>query len=98
MQAISDDPVQALALLPLDQGEETERQWLQNTLAWLKSAPPETRTQRLRHLAEGMRKLPDAGQGVPFTAVFRGGIRGGHLVAARADRAPQAAHPSPVGR
>jgi hypothetical protein len=54
--------LQALALLPLDQGEETERQWLQNTLTWLKSAPPETRTQRLRYLAEGMRKLPDAGQ------------------------------------
>jgi site-specific recombinase len=62
MQPTSDDPVQALALLPLDQGEETERQWLQNTLTWLKSAPPETRTQRLRYLAEGMRKLPDAGQ------------------------------------
>ena len=60
MEAIPDDPVEALALLPLDQPEETERQWLQNALAWLKSAPPETRTQRLRHLAEGLRKLPDA--------------------------------------
>jgi site-specific recombinase len=59
MQAIPDDPVQALALLPLDQGEEIERQWLQNTLAWLKIAPPEIRTERLRHLADGMRKLPD---------------------------------------
>ena len=59
MKAVSDDPVQALALLPLDQGEEMERRWLQNTLAWLKSAPPETRTERLRHLAEGMRRLPD---------------------------------------
>ena len=62
MQALSDDPVQALALLPLDQGEEIERQWLQNTLAWLKIAPPETRTERLRHLAEGLRKLPDTQQ------------------------------------
>jgi hypothetical protein len=62
MQAISDDPVQALALLPLDQPEETERQWLQNTLAWLKSASPETRTDRLRHFAEGLRRLPDARQ------------------------------------
>jgi site-specific recombinase len=59
MHAISDDPVQALALLPLDQGEETEREWLQNALAWLKSAPPDERTQRLRHLADGLRKLPD---------------------------------------
>jgi len=59
MKAVSDDPVQALALLPLDQGEEVERQWLQNTLAWLKGAPPEARTERLRHLAQGMQKLPD---------------------------------------
>jgi site-specific recombinase len=62
MQAISDDPVQSLALLPLDQGEETERQWLQNTLAWLKSAPPERRTALLRRMAESLRKLPDARQ------------------------------------
>jgi site-specific recombinase len=60
MQAMPGDPVQALALLPLDQGEEIERQWLQNTLAWLKLAPPEIRTERLRHLAEGLHKLPDA--------------------------------------
>ena len=60
MPILAGDPVQALALLPLDQGEEPERQWLQNTLAWLKSAPPEARTERLRHLAQGMRKLPDA--------------------------------------
>jgi site-specific recombinase len=60
--AIPDDPVQALALLPLDQGEGTERQWLQDTLAWLKSAPPDARTERLRHLAEGMRRLPHACQ------------------------------------
>jgi site-specific recombinase len=59
MRAVSDDPVQALALLPLEQSEEVERQWLQNTLAWLKVAPPEARTERLRHLAEGIRKLPN---------------------------------------
>jgi len=59
MKVVSDDPVQALALLPLEQSEEVERQWLQNTLAWLKIAPPEARTERLRHLAEGMRRLPD---------------------------------------
>ena len=62
MQSLSGDPIQALALLPLDQAEETERQWLQNTLAWLKSAPPEARTERLRHLAQGLRKLPSACQ------------------------------------
>ena len=38
------------------------------------------------------------GQGVPCTAVFRGRIRGSHVAAARADRTPQAAHTSPVGR
>jgi site-specific recombinase len=59
MKVVSDDPVQALALLPLEQSEEVERKWLQNTLAWLKIAPPEARTERLRHLAEGMRRLPD---------------------------------------
>jgi len=59
MKAVSDDPVQALALLPLEQSEEVERRWLQNTLAWLKVAPPEARTERLRHLAEGIRKVPD---------------------------------------
>lgn len=48
--------------MPLDQGEEFEREWLQDTLAWLKIAPPPARTERLRHLAEGMRKLPDARQ------------------------------------
>jgi site-specific recombinase len=51
--------MQALALLPLEQGEELERGWLQNTLAWLMSVPPELRTERLRQLAEGMRRLPD---------------------------------------
>jgi site-specific recombinase len=60
MQAISADPVQSLALLPVDRAEETERRWLQNTLAWLTSAPPETRTERLRHLAEGLRQSPAA--------------------------------------
>ncbi|HXM40743.1 MAG TPA: hypothetical protein VN924_05795 [Bryobacteraceae bacterium] len=60
MAAILDDPVQALALLPLDQGEEIERRWLQNALVWLKGTSPEARTERLRHLAEGLRKLPDA--------------------------------------
>jgi len=62
MQPSAGDPVQALALLPLDQGEEAERQWLQDTIGWLKSVPPEERSARLRHLAEGLSKLPDAAQ------------------------------------
>jgi len=51
MEPISEDSVQALALLPLDQAEEMQRGWLQNTLAWLMSVPPALRTERLRHLA-----------------------------------------------
>jgi site-specific recombinase len=54
MQAGSPDPVQALALLPHDPSAQIEGQWLQNALAWLKSAPPEIRTERLRRLAEGI--------------------------------------------
>jgi site-specific recombinase len=54
MQDASLDPVHALALLPLDQSAPMERQWLQNTLEWLKNVPPEMRTERLRRLAEGI--------------------------------------------
>ena len=54
MQDVSSDPVQALALLSLEQSEQTERQWLQNTLAWLKNVPPAKRGERLRHLADGI--------------------------------------------
>ena len=54
MQDVSPDPVQALALLPLDQSLQIERQWLQNTLTWLKSVPPEQRSERLRRLADGI--------------------------------------------
>jgi site-specific recombinase len=53
-QAISADPVAALALLPLDPGAEAERQWLQNTLSWLKNSPQALRAERLRALAEGI--------------------------------------------
>jgi site-specific recombinase len=60
MQDVSPDPVQALALLPLDQDERVERQWLQNTLAWLKSTPPEQRSEGLRRLADGLRRDPTA--------------------------------------
>jgi site-specific recombinase len=54
MQAVSPDPVKALALLAVDDDPKVERQWLQNTLAWLKSVPPERRNERLRGLAEGI--------------------------------------------
>ncbi len=54
------DPVPALALLPPAAGARLEREWLQNTLAWLKSAPPETRAARLRRLAEGLSCDPQA--------------------------------------
>ena len=40
--------------LPLDPSAQIERQWLQTTLAWLTSVPPEARTERLRHLAKGI--------------------------------------------
>jgi site-specific recombinase len=55
MTPLVSDPVQSLALLPLGQSEVLERRWLQDTLAWLKDVPPELRTERLRHLAEGIR-------------------------------------------
>ncbi len=61
-QPVSDDPVQSLALLPLDQPEQIERQWLQNAITWLQEAPPAERTARLRRMAESMRKLPAARQ------------------------------------
>jgi site-specific recombinase len=54
MRDVFSDPVQALALLPLDQSAPIEREWLQNTLAWLTSGPTETRTERLLCLAEGI--------------------------------------------
>lgn len=54
MQGISSDPAHALAVLPPDQSAQIERQWLEDTLAWLKSTPPQMRTQRLRRLAEGI--------------------------------------------
>jgi site-specific recombinase len=50
MTSVTSDPGQALALLPIDQSEQTERLWLQDTLSWLKSAAPERRTERLREL------------------------------------------------
>ena len=54
MQALSPVPVQALAVLELDRSAQEERQWLQDTLAWLKNAPPRQRTQQLIQLAEGI--------------------------------------------
>jgi site-specific recombinase len=60
MLGISSDPIQALENLPLDPGGQIERQWLQTTLAWLTSAPPEARTERLRNLVEGICGNPAA--------------------------------------
>jgi site-specific recombinase len=54
MQDVHFDPVRALARLPLDQGGQTGRQWLQNTVAWLTSAPADSRGTRLRYFAEGI--------------------------------------------
>jgi site-specific recombinase len=54
MQDVQSNPVQVLACLPVDQSAQTERQWLQTTLAWLKDAPSHKRSERLRHLVEGV--------------------------------------------
>jgi site-specific recombinase len=56
------DPVEALALLPFDDSGHAGRHWLQDTLAWLKSAAPGERTVRLRSLAEGISRHPRAGE------------------------------------
>jgi site-specific recombinase len=53
MQDVHSDPVQALARLSLDESGQAERQWLQNTVAWLKGVPSHRRSERFRHLAEG---------------------------------------------
>lgn len=58
MQDVSQDPVQAVALLPPDHDPQIERHWLQDTLAWLKSASPELRSVRLRRLADGLCNEP----------------------------------------
>ncbi|MGA2115127.1 MAG: hypothetical protein ABSH56_10315 [Bryobacteraceae bacterium] len=62
MKGTASDPVQALAVLAPCQSARAEREWLQNTLAWLKTAPPEDRTVRLRRLAEGIRGNPGTKQ------------------------------------
>ena len=72
MQGDSSDPVQALALLPLDDSEKLERQWLQSTLAWLKSVPPGERTKRLRHLTAGICEKPANRE--RFQQIWRGGF------------------------
>jgi site-specific recombinase len=54
MQDVSSDPVEVLAVLSFDQSGQPERQWLQNTLAWLKNVAPWKRGERMRHLADGI--------------------------------------------
>jgi site-specific recombinase len=53
------NPMQAIALLPPEPQESSERRWLQQTIAWLradgkKSIDGETRTGRLRELAAAL--------------------------------------------
>lgn len=54
MRDISTEPLQALAVLPPDASIQVERRWLQDCLAWLTSAPVESRNVRLRRLADGL--------------------------------------------
>jgi site-specific recombinase len=58
VQHLPSDPVQALALVPLGQSDRMERQWLQDTLAWLKSAPPDKRAPLFQRLAEEILAQP----------------------------------------
>jgi len=60
VRSLAPDPVQALSLLPAEPTVQMERQWLQNTLAWLKITPPESRTARLCHLSKALRGDPGA--------------------------------------
>jgi len=62
MHVVTSDPLAALELLAGNDREEAECQWLQDTLAWLKSYPPGSRTARLRHLAEGLAAPPALAQ------------------------------------
>lgn len=56
------DPVETLAVLPLDHDRKAEREWLQNALAWLKTSPKALRAERLRALGDGIRTDPAAKQ------------------------------------
>lgn len=56
MQDVGADLVPRLRLLPPTPSGEIERQWLQDTLSWLKSVSPARRTERLRELATGLRE------------------------------------------
>src|SRR5580704_3866265 len=62
MKTLSPDPVETLALLPLVHDRKAERQWLQNTLTWLKSYPKALRTERLRALGDAICSNPAAKQ------------------------------------
>ncbi len=70
MADLRPDPVQALALLPLSEDQQIERQWLQHTLAWLKAVPLRERPARLRQLAEGI--AADAGSRDRFRRIWTG--------------------------
>ena len=55
-----EDPVRALLLLPRHGSERSRQRWLQSTLDWLTSVPPEVRTERLRRLAADLCQGPQA--------------------------------------
>ena len=56
MQAPVADPAQTLLLLPLEQSSASERVWVDQAIAWLRSAPPGQRGERLRELAAGIQQ------------------------------------------
>ena len=56
MQSPVADPAQTLLLLPLEQSSASERVWVDQTIAWLRAAPPGQHGERLRDLAVGIQK------------------------------------------
>jgi hypothetical protein len=60
------DPLMALALLPADADEESERRRLQDTLGWLKNAPLQSRNILLEHLCAGLRADPPVREEQPL--------------------------------
>lgn len=60
LPTVPSERVQALVRLPVDEDLPAERRWLQDSLAWLKSAPTESRGGRLRGLAGDLCADPTA--------------------------------------
>lgn len=57
-----DSPSHMLAALPMAAGNDAEHRWLADALAWLKSADPEERTERLKKLTEEVDQHPLAAE------------------------------------